>query len=65
MTDDIVSARADFVQQVRCARREMSDWGGDGVRAANADGLVHVAHDRCRDSVEDGRHDELNNMVEN
>ena len=45
--DDIVSARADFVKQVRCMRGETADWSSEGVRAADADGLVHVAHGDC------------------
>lgn len=44
MAYDIVSARADFVKQVRCAWREVADWGGGGVGAADANRLVHVAH---------------------
>ena len=45
---DVVSARADFMQEVGCACGDVADWGGDGVGAADADGLVHVAHDgRC------------------
>ena len=45
--DDIVSARADFVKQVRCVRGETPDRSSEGVRAADADGLVHVAHGDC------------------
>ena len=42
---DVISARADFVQEIGCACGDLADWGGDGVGAADADGLVHVAHD--------------------
>ena len=46
---NIVLARADFVQEVRAARGNLADWGGGGVRAADADGLIHVAHgSKCR-----------------
>ena len=41
---DIVSARADFVQEIGSVCGDVADWGGNGVRAADADGLVHVAH---------------------
>ena len=41
---DVVFARADFMQDVGRAGRDVADGGGDGVRAANADGLIHVAH---------------------
>lgn len=47
MAYDIVSARANLVKQVRRARGDMPDWGGEGVGAAGADGLVHVAHAGC------------------
>lgn len=44
MAYDVVPARANLVKQVRCARGDMPNWGGEGVGAADADGLVHVAH---------------------
>ena len=44
VANDVVFARADFMQEVGRARGDVADWGGDGVGAADADGLVHVAH---------------------
>ena len=41
---DVVFARADFMQEVRRARGDVADRGGDDVGAADADGLVHEAH---------------------
>lgn len=45
MADNVVPAGADFVQEVGRAGGEAADRGGDRVGAADADGLVHVAHD--------------------
>ncbi len=44
MDYDVASAGADFGEEVRRAGGEVADGGGGGVGAAEADGLVEVAH---------------------
>ncbi len=44
MDYDVASAGADFGKEVRGAGGEVADGGGGGVGAAEADGLVEVAH---------------------
>ena len=44
VANDVVFARADLMQEVGRARGDVADRRGDGVGAADADGLVHVAH---------------------
>lgn len=44
VTYNIVLAGAEFVQEVRGARGNLANRGCGDVRAADADGLIHVAH---------------------
>ena len=44
VTHEVVFAGADLMQEVGGARGDVAEGRGDGVGAADADGLVHVAH---------------------
>ena len=71
MAHDVVFSRADFMQDVGRARGDVADGRGNGVGAADADGLVHVAHgglmcvwDGCEDVAEGkGREDNVLEQV--